>query len=109
MDKETIDLIKKLAKDEKLASQMDYVRKMTDLVEMVAELAELVELVENVRRVKNKDQTDYAVPETNRYVSPPSIVPERFRSITEPLDYSLVREDLNSITTPRNYSLNLER
>jgi hypothetical protein len=98
VDKETIDLIKKLAKDEKLASQMDYVRKMTDLAETVIELTEMVE---NVRRVK-----DYHVsPESNRFVTPPSIVPERFRSITEPLDYSLVREDLNSITTPRNYSL----
>jgi len=92
-----IKLLDEIARDQKLASQMDYVKKMSELVEWVAELTEMVERAESVRRAK-----DYIVTsETNRYVPPPPIVPERFRSITEPLDYSLVPEDFRSITTLR--------
>ena len=90
-----IKLLEEIARDQKLASQMDYVRKMTELAEWVVELAEMVE------RVENGWHEFYIVPETNRFVPLPPIVPERFRSITEPLDYSLVPEDFNGITKPR--------
>ena len=38
----------------------------------------------------NLKSIELIVPETNEYLAQPSIIPEEFRSISEPLHYSLV-------------------
>ena len=46
---------------------------------------------------------DVLVPETNRWKPEIPIIPERFNSSSEPVDYPIVDPSLTSTSEPKNY------
>lgn len=95
-------LLEELVKHPKFADQIGYVSRMSKSADQIIHVTSIADKAEspsrNMRKFHNQGQTFYVVPENNKYFPSPPIVPKRFKSITEPLDYSLIREELDSVT-----------